>query len=243
MNYGSKVGQHRTKCQNIPLWWHIFIESMEMPSVIPSPKAVAFWMSLPVPLRWPSLLPSITATTSERWKGWREWYFKYSIIAGFEDCASLREKPQRPCLCFLCVSLQKKNRAEILFFPFRWCALTGESGVFVSLVSPYIFISICLLMAFHQDVQRAVDRANENVSQPCVPRWARSVSARWKTRRLYRPTLCCAVSDWWLSVVALWLGLQWFITTAHNVIRLYIYTLDKPELATLRDDPNICVFV
>lgn len=129
-----------------------------------------------------------------------------------------------PAYVFFYVFLfRKKNRAEILFFPFRWCALTGESGVFVSLVSSYIFISICRLMAFRQDVQRAVDRANENVSQPCVPRWARSVSARWKTRRRYRPTLCCAVSDWWLSVVALWLGLQWFITTAHNVIRLYIY--------------------
>lgn len=181
-------------------------------------------MSLPVPLRWPSLLPSITATTSERWKGWREWYFKYSIIAGFEDCASLREKPQRPRLCFLCVSLQKKKTGLRSYFSLsvdvRW---RGESGVFVSLVSPYIFISICRLMAFRQDVQCAVDRANENVSQPCVPRWARSVSARWKTRRRYRPTLCCAVSDWWLSVVALWLGLQWFITAAHNVIRLYIY--------------------
>lgn len=44
-----------------------------------------------------------------------------------------------------------------------------------------------------------------------------------ETRRCHRPGLYCAVSDWWLSVVALWLGLWWFITTAHNVIRPCVY--------------------
>lgn len=134
-------------------------------------------MSLPVPLRWPSLLPSITATTSKRWKGWREWYFKYSIIAGFEDCASLRGKPQRPCLCFLCVSLQKKNRAEILFFPFRWCALTGESGFLSALwahTSSYPFAvwwlsvrtSNMLLIALMKMCHSHVSHAGHGASLP-----------------------------------------------------------------------------
>lgn len=79
-------------------------------------------------------------------------------------------------------------------------------------------------MALHQNVQPGVDGANENVSRQCVPRrpWRASIG-REETRRRHRPMLCCAVSDWWLSVVALWLGLWWFITTAHNVIRLCVY--------------------
>lgn len=135
-------------------------------------------MSLLVPLRWPSLLPSITATTSERWKGWREWYFKYSIIAGFEDCASLREKPQRPRLCFLCVSPRKKKQGWDAIFPFPlMCADGGNQGFLSALwahTSSYPFAvwwlsvrtSNVLLIALMKMCHSRVSHAGHGASLP-----------------------------------------------------------------------------
>lgn len=53
--------------------------------------------------------------------------------------------------------------------------------------------------------------------------------------------LCCSKWLMTLSVVVLWLRLQWFITTAHNVIRLYMYT--QQNSVVLLYDPNVCVCV
>lgn len=49
--------------------------------------------------------------------------------------------------------------------------------------------------------------------------------------------LCCSKWLMTLAVVVLWLSLQWFIATAHNVIRLYIYP--QQNSVVLRYDPNM----
>lgn len=53
--------------------------------------------------------------------------------------------------------------------------------------------------------------------------------------------LCCSKWLMTLSVVVLWLRLQWFIATAHNVIRLYIYT--QQNRVVLLYDPKMSVCV
>lgn len=119
---------------------------------------------------------------------------------------------------------KKACRGEDLLQNLFMCVDVGIGRLLTALPGHTSSCPLRCLMAFHQNVQPGVDGANENVSQPCVPRWAWRASVGCEdTRRRYRPMLCCAVSDWWVSVVALWLGLWWFITTAHNVIRLCVY--------------------
>lgn len=70
MQTGSKVGRQRT--QNIFQCWHIFIDSIEMPSVIPPPEAGTLWMSLPClwgdpALRHPSQ-PTTVSVSMQRLK-------------------------------------------------------------------------------------------------------------------------------------------------------------------------------
>ncbi len=75
------------------------------------------------------------------------------------------------CVCPHPASLSfRKTEKKILFYlrGFPLHALTWKTG-FVSFMAPYIFISICHVMALRQDVQSGVDGANDNVSQRYVP--------------------------------------------------------------------------
>lgn len=197
-----------------------------MPSVIPSPEVQ--WLSeCHCQCLWddPACFHPSQPPLAQSSKAWSGWYFKYSITATFEGC---REGKicQGAGLCFMCFSAEGKKTCEVddLLRSGFMCVDVEIGRLLTALpghTSSYPFLC---LMALHQNVQPGVDGTNENVSQPCVPRrpWRASIG-RDETRRRHRPMLCCAVSDWWLSVVTLWLGLWWFITTAHNVIRLCVY--------------------
>lgn len=108
-------------------------------------------------------------------------------------------------------------------FPLR--ALTWESG-FVSFMAPYISISICRLMALCQGVQSGVDCANDNVSHSNVSHVRHTERGCQTEDKETLPADVVLLYKWLmtLSVVVLWLRLQWFIATAHNSIKLHIYT-------------------
>lgn len=147
---------------------------------------------------------------------------------------------QGACLCFMCFSAggRKKYKVEDLWQNRFMCIDVGIARLSTAWPGYTSSYPLLCLMALHQNVQPGVDSANENVSQPCVPRQPRRASVGCKeTRRRHWPMLCCAVSDWWHCVVALWLGFWWFITAAHNVISLCVYIH-----SVLQYDAHICVF-
>lgn len=146
---------------------------------------------------------------------------------------------QGACLCFMCFYAEegkkKTGKVEDLLQNWFMCIDVGIERLLSAWPGYASSYSLLCLMALHQNVQPVADSANENVSQPCVPRWPRRASVGcMETRRRHRPMLCCAVSDWWLCVVALWLGLWWFITTAHNVIRLCVYVHSANQCCGMR---------
>lgn len=108
-----------------------FFYRFEMPSVIPSPEVQ--WLSeCHCRCLWDDLAcfhPSQPPMV-ERWKAWREWYFKYSITATFEGCWEGKiHKVAGWCLCVF--FLKGKRHAGVrTFCRICSCVLTWESGGF-----------------------------------------------------------------------------------------------------------------
>lgn len=202
-------------------------------------------MSLPVPLRWPSLLPSITASIGAGMEGWKEGDILNTPSQPLLKVVERGKICRGAGLCFMCFSAEGKKNT-------RGCRPSAESAHAHWCGNREAFNSPA--KAIHLHIHSSVWWLSIRMSNPVLMAlmkmchshvfhagYGEPPSAREETRRRHRPMLCCAVSDWWVSVVALWLGLRWFITTAHNVIRLLcVYTLGQP---VLRYDRHICVFL
>lgn len=119
------------KVKTSPRGDSFFIDSIEMPSVIPSPEVQ--WLSeCHCRCLWddPACFHPSQPPMAERWKAWREWYFKYSIKATFEGCWE-GEIRKGAGLCFMCFSAGGKKHAGVrTFCRICSCALTWESGGF-----------------------------------------------------------------------------------------------------------------
>lgn len=197
-----------------------------------------------VPLRWPSSLPSITAT-SMRLKSpelnrtilqildhsrlWVMWHIKRKtsevllIFCVFPHLV-LEKTERKSCFSF----------ADLLYM--HWHGNQGLSALWAHRSSyPFAIwwlsirtsnvVLIVLMKMCHSDMShvrhRVARRQGEATGWCCV-------------------VLCCK----WLmtlSVVVLWLRLQWFIATAHNVIRLNVYTEQNSVVYVAIWSQYVCV--
>lgn len=144
-----------------------------MPSVIPSPE-VQWFSECHCRCLWddPACFHPSQPPLAQRWKAWRGWYFKYSITTTFQGCWEEKIR-QGAGLCFMCFSAEGKKTCEVqdlLQIQFM-CIDVGIGRLLTASPGHTSSYALLCLMALHQNVQAGVDGANENVSQPCVPRW------------------------------------------------------------------------
>lgn len=157
---GSEQGRQRTKSHNIFPQWQLKKkkkkDSIEMPSVIPSPEVQ--WLSeCHCQCLWddPACFHSSKPPLAQRWKAWRGGYFKCSITAPSEGCQEGKKSAKVPAYV-LCVSPRKKKKTCKVEDPFlrnRFVCIDVGIGRLLSAWPSHTssYLLLCL-MALHQNV-------------------------------------------------------------------------------------------
>lgn len=166
----------------------------------------------------------------EESRGKLDHYLKCSIAAGHQSCDTLLGRRTSDDVFLVSLSSFSENL----------CMHRHGNPVLSALwhhISPHPFsiwwlsvrtskvVLIVLMIMCHSDVSHVRPRAG------CQP----------EAKETQQASVVLCWSKWLmtLSVVVLWLRLQWFIATAHNAIRLHIYT--PQNSVVLLYDPTSCV--